>query len=89
LVFTFSGQQFHSLESVLVEEIKFPISWTVIAVNATEKRLEATIDLSDLNVTGRPVVLFEQDRPCAFNGGTITDAFSADGTHVYKITSLE
>jgi len=60
--------------------------WTIIAVNATEKPLEAMIDLTDLKISGRPVVLFEQDRPCAFSGGTITDMFTADGAHVYKIT---
>ena len=63
--------------------------WTVIAVNQTEKPLKATLDLTDLKVSGRPVVLFEQDRPCEFSRGTITDEFSADGAHVYKITSLE
>ena len=61
----------------------------MIAVNGTEKPLKATIDLTDLKVSGRPAVLFEEDRPCRFSGGRITDLFSADGAHVYKIAALE
>ena len=59
--------------------------WTIIAVNATEKPLEATIDLSGLKIKGKPIVLFERDRPCAFDDGKIMDAFTADGAHIYEL----
>ena len=59
--------------------------WYVIAVNSTEKPLEATIDLDGLGVTGQPVVLFEEGRSCRFGSGKLSDSFSADGAHVYKI----
>ena len=50
-----------------------------------KSRLEATIDLNDFGITDKPIVLFEQDRPCTFDDGRITDAFTADGAHVYRV----
>lgn len=60
-------------------------NWYVISLNTTEQPLEATIDLSALDVSGKPSVLFEGDRLCTFSEGRITDQFSADGVHVYRI----
>lgn len=60
--------------------------WYVIAVNTTEKPLQAQIDLNELEVSEPPVVLFENGRTCQFSAGKITDDFRADGVHVYKIT---
>ena len=57
-----------------------PVQWL-----SGKSRLEATIDLNDFGITDKPIVLFEQDRPCTFDDGRITDAFTADGAHVYRV----
>ena len=63
--------------------------WYVITVNSTEKPLQAQIDISELGVKGKPEVLFENGRKCRFARGRISDEFTADGAHVYRISSVE
>jgi len=57
----------------------------VIAVNASEKPLEAAIDLSPLKVAGEAEVLFEDGGKRPIVDGRLSDAFSAFGAHVYRI----
>ena len=59
--------------------------WYVIAVNGTERPVDAKIDLGGLDISGEPAVLFEQGRTCRFEAGRISDRFSPDGAHVYRI----